>query len=114
VAAREHTFDLSRAVVLAEVRKFAAASGWRSAPSQGGPALSFVQHKAFSLAALQQEITVFVDGECEDRTVVVVETQARTRFGSRQLYDWGQGVRLATKLLDAIADRQGPAASAAS
>jgi hypothetical protein len=62
------------------------------------------------LASKRQEVTVTLESVASSQTNVFVETQARARYGAKQLFDWGQGNRVASALIDALkSNRQAPA-----
>jgi hypothetical protein len=79
------------------VGAYAADQGWQYVDDRS-TAESMVFRNGMTAATWGQWVTVSLTAVAEDRTHVLVETKA----AGMQLYDWGQGKRIAKQLLAAL------------
>jgi hypothetical protein len=109
MARKGAVIDASSEDVRKAVLEYANQQGWQLTGDDNAASLAF-QWRRTGLASRRQDITVTIESVATSQTNVFVETQARARYGMKQLFDWGQGDRAATGLIDTLkSNRQPPA-----
>jgi len=107
MASSEAIIEASSEAVRKEVLEYADQHRWKLTADDSA---SLTFQMSGGLASKRQDITVTVEAVGTSQTNVFVETQARARYGAKQLFDWGQGNRAATGLIDALkSNHQAPA-----
>jgi hypothetical protein len=88
-------------VVRTEVLEYAVQHRWKLIGDKDAEPLEFRWRSYVNLLSGRQEITVAMDARDVTHTCVVVETGAKYKAVNQQ-YDWGQGQRFASRLVESL------------